>query len=88
MAPKARLTSMHATGAKRSITADFSKPEDLELIHDLVRQSDVLIENFKVGGLAKYGLDYESLKKINPKLILLLSDRFRPERAICTPCRL
>ncbi|GHB19334.1 CoA transferase [Pseudovibrio japonicus] len=54
---------------KRSITADFSKQEDLELIHDLVRQSDVLIENFKVGGLAKYGLDYESLQKINPKLI-------------------
>ncbi len=54
---------------KRSITADFSKPEDLELIHDLVRQSDILIENFKVGGLAKFGLDYESLKKINPKLI-------------------
>ncbi len=54
---------------KRSITADFSNPEDRELIRDLVRQSDVLIENFKVGGLAKYGLDYESLKKINPKLI-------------------
>ncbi|KZK86411.1 Succinyl-CoA:(R)-benzylsuccinate CoA-transferase subunit BbsF [Pseudovibrio sp. Ad46] len=54
---------------KRSITADFSKQEDLELIYDLVRQSDVLIENFKVGGLAKFGLDYDSLKKINPKLI-------------------
>ncbi|KZL21003.1 Succinyl-CoA:(R)-benzylsuccinate CoA-transferase subunit BbsF [Pseudovibrio axinellae] len=54
---------------KRSITADFSKPEDLELIYDLVRQSDVLIENFKVGGLAKFGLDYESLRKINPKLV-------------------
>ncbi|WP_109317612.1 CaiB/BaiF CoA transferase family protein [Pseudovibrio ascidiaceicola] len=54
---------------KRSIAADFSKLEDLELIYDLVRQSDVLIENFKVGGLAKFGLDYDSLKKINPKLI-------------------
>ncbi|SDQ89667.1 CaiB/BaiF CoA-transferase family protein [Pseudovibrio sp. Tun.PSC04-5.I4] len=54
---------------KRSITADFAKQEDLELIFDLVRRSDVLIENFKVGGLAKYGLDYESLQKINPKLI-------------------
>ncbi len=54
---------------KRSITADFLKQGDLELIYDLVRQSDVLIENFKVGGLAKFGLDYNSLRKINPKLI-------------------
>lgn len=54
---------------KRSITADFSNPDDLEWIYDLVRQSDVLIENFKVDGLKKFGLDYESLKEINPRLI-------------------
>lgn len=54
---------------KRSITADFRDSKGQELVRDLVRQADVLIENFKLGGLQKYGLDYESLKKINPRLI-------------------
>jgi crotonobetainyl-CoA:carnitine CoA-transferase CaiB-like acyl-CoA transferase len=54
---------------KRGITLDHSKPEGQQVIRDLVRQSDVLIENYKVGNLAKYGLDYESLKAINPRLI-------------------
>jgi crotonobetainyl-CoA:carnitine CoA-transferase CaiB-like acyl-CoA transferase len=54
---------------KRSITVDIAKPEGQALIKQMAAQSDVLVENFKVGGLAHYGLDYESLKKINPKLI-------------------
>lgn len=54
---------------KRSITLNHSKPEGQEVIRKLVETSDVLIENYKVGNLAKYGLDYESLKKINPRLI-------------------
>ena len=54
---------------KRSITIDFSKPEGASLIQDLSRQADIIVENFKVGGLKKYGLDYKSLKKVNPKLI-------------------
>ncbi|MCV0427542.1 MAG: CoA transferase, partial [Roseibium sp.] len=54
---------------KRSITADFRTAEGQDLVRHLVAEADVLIENFKVGGLAKYGLDYDSLKKINPKLI-------------------
>jgi formyl-CoA transferase len=54
---------------KRSITVDLAKPEGQALIRQLAAQSDVLVENFKVGGLAHYGLDYESLKAVNPKLI-------------------
>ncbi len=54
---------------KRGITVDMAKPEGQALIRQLAAQSDVLVENFKVGGLAHYGLDYESLKAINPRLI-------------------
>lgn len=54
---------------KRSLTCDISKPEGQEIIRRLVAQSDVLIENYKVGDLARYGLDYESLRVINPDLI-------------------
>ncbi len=54
---------------KRSIAIDFSTPEGAETVRRLVATADVLIENFKLGGLKKYGLDYESLRKINPKLI-------------------
>ena len=54
---------------KRSITIDMAKPEGQALIRQMAAQSDILVENFKVGGLAHYGLDYESLKAINPRLI-------------------
>jgi crotonobetainyl-CoA:carnitine CoA-transferase CaiB-like acyl-CoA transferase len=54
---------------KSSITVDFRTPEGQEAVRDLVRGADVLIENFKVGGLVKYGLDYASLSAINPGLI-------------------
>jgi crotonobetainyl-CoA:carnitine CoA-transferase CaiB-like acyl-CoA transferase len=54
---------------KRSLTVDFTQPEGQRLIRELAAQSDVLLENFKVGGLAAYGLDYQSLKAINPRLI-------------------
>ncbi len=54
---------------KRSITADFTTEEGRALVHRLVRDADVVVENFKVGGLAKYGLDYETLREINPRLI-------------------
>jgi len=60
----------HATNrGKRSITADLKTPEGQDLVRRLVMTADVVIENFKLGGLVKYGLDYESLRKINPKLI-------------------
>ena len=54
---------------KRSIAIDFSKPEGAETLRRLVATADVLIENFKLGGLKKYGLDYASLKAINPRLV-------------------
>ncbi|MFG1256373.1 CaiB/BaiF CoA-transferase family protein [Xanthobacter flavus] len=60
----------HSTNrGKRSVAVDFETEEGQKIIRDLARQSDVLIENFKVGGLKKYGLDYESLRKENPRLV-------------------
>jgi len=54
---------------KRAITLDMAQPEGQALIRQMATQSDILVENFKVGGLQQYGLDYESLKAINPRLI-------------------
>jgi len=54
---------------KRSITLDISTAEGQDIVCKLAAESDVLIENYKVGDLAKYGLDYESLKQIKPDLI-------------------
>jgi crotonobetainyl-CoA:carnitine CoA-transferase CaiB-like acyl-CoA transferase len=58
-----------ANRGKQSVTIDMAQPEGQEMIRALAAQSDVLVENFKLGGLAKYGLDYESLKAINPRLV-------------------
>jgi crotonobetainyl-CoA:carnitine CoA-transferase CaiB-like acyl-CoA transferase len=54
---------------KKSLALDIAKPEGQEIIRKLVAKTDILIENYKVGGLAAYGLGYEDLKKINPGLI-------------------
>jgi crotonobetainyl-CoA:carnitine CoA-transferase CaiB-like acyl-CoA transferase len=54
---------------KRSVAIDIGSPEGAALIRRFAAESDVLVENFKVGGLKKYGLDYESLKALNPALI-------------------
>lgn len=54
---------------KRSIAIDFETPDGQSIIRKLAGHADVLIENFKVGGLKKYGLDYESLKAVNPRLV-------------------
>ncbi|ARP90668.1 CoA transferase [Bordetella genomosp. 9] len=54
---------------KRSITVDYASPEGADLIRRIAAKSDILVENFKVGGLKKYGLDYESLRAVNPRLI-------------------
>ncbi len=58
-----------ANRGKRSIEADFEDEDGRRIVHKLAMRSDVLIENFKVGGLAKFGLDYKSLAAKNPRLI-------------------
>jgi len=54
---------------KKSITIDITHPDGQALIKKLAAKSDILLENYKVGGLAQYGLDYASLNTLNPKLI-------------------
>ena len=54
---------------KRSVTIDFAKSEGAELVRRLAPHCQILVENFKTGGLKKYGLDYESVAKINPAIV-------------------
>ena len=60
---------LSANRNKQSVTIDFTQPEGQRLVRELAAKSDILIENFKVGGLQAYGLDYASLKEVNPDLI-------------------
>ncbi len=54
---------------KKSIALDITHPDGQRIVRELARQSDVLVENYKVGGLAKYGLDWDSLREVNPRLV-------------------
>ena len=54
---------------KRSLTVDITHPAGQQIVRELAVQSDVVLENFKVGGLAAYGLDYASLSRLNPRLV-------------------
>lgn len=58
-----------ANRGKDSIALDFRDEGDRAKLLDLIRDADVLIENFKVGGLKKFGLDYDSVKQVNPRLV-------------------
>ena len=58
-----------ANRGKRSVAIDFSKPEGADLVRRLAASSDVVVENFKVGGLAKFGLDAATLRAANPRLV-------------------
>ncbi len=63
-------TYFHAANrGKRSIALDFENPDDLVTVRELIASADIVIENFKVGGLKKYGLDYASVCRTNPRLI-------------------
>jgi formyl-CoA transferase len=61
---------LSANRGKKSAAIDFSKPEGAALVRKLAEQSDVVVENFKVGGLKKFGLDAKSLRAVNPRLIV------------------
>ncbi len=58
-----------ANRGKTSVTCDFSDEGDLARLKELIAGADVLVENFKVGGLRKFGLDYETLSALNPRLV-------------------
>lgn len=58
-----------ANRGKKSIAVDIAHPDGAEVVRSLVKHCDVLVENFKVGGLAKYGLDYASLRAVNPRIV-------------------
>ncbi|EME71561.1 acyl-CoA transferase/carnitine dehydratase [Paramagnetospirillum caucaseum] len=60
---------LSANRGKRSVSIDFTCPEGQALVRRLAARSDVVLENFKVGGLAKYGLDYPALKAVKPDLV-------------------
>ena len=74
---------LSANRGKHSVTVDITQAEGQALVTALAQQSDVLLENFKVGGLAKYGLDYTSIKKINPKIIYCSITGFGQDGPYC-----
>ena len=66
---RSRRISAAANRGKKSITVNLSKPEGQNIVRELAGKCDVLLENYKVGDLARYGLGYDDLKKLNPRLI-------------------
>jgi crotonobetainyl-CoA:carnitine CoA-transferase CaiB-like acyl-CoA transferase len=60
---------MGSNRGKRSLTIDIASPEGAQIVRELSAQSDVFIENYKVGALKKYGLDYDSIRALNPRII-------------------
>ena len=60
---------LSANRGKQSVTVDLASPDGQEIIRQLVRDADILVENYKVGTLARYGLAYDDLRKINPRLV-------------------
>jgi len=66
--PRTRLLHLGNRG-KKSVTVNISRPEGQKLVRELAKISDVLIENYKFGDLARYGLAYGDLKTINPRLV-------------------
>jgi crotonobetainyl-CoA:carnitine CoA-transferase CaiB-like acyl-CoA transferase len=73
---------------KDSVAIDLASEEGQDLIRKLAAKADILVENFKVGDLKRRGLDYETLKAINPKLIYCSISGFGQTGPLFTPCRL
>ena len=70
---------------KRSVAVDFTQADGQRIVRGLLARADVLIENFKVGGLAKYGLDYASVAPAHPRLVYCVDHRLRTGRALRRP---
>src|SRR3981189_168402 len=71
----------HATNrGRRAVELDFETDDGKRIVRKLAARSDILIENFKVGGLAKFGLDYATLAKVNPRLVSCSVTGFGPDR--------
>ncbi len=70
---------------KKSIVLDFGKEEDLEVARELVSRADICVENFKVGGLKKFGLDYASVSAMNPGLVYLSISGFGTKQGAKLP---
>ena len=70
---------------KESVTIDLKSAAGRQILIELAAKADVLIENFKVGTLERLGLDYSSLREINPRLNLLLGHRLWPDRPLSPP---
>jgi crotonobetainyl-CoA:carnitine CoA-transferase CaiB-like acyl-CoA transferase len=70
---------------KRSIVLDYNKAEDRELAVELGRRADIALENMKPGGMKKFGLDYESLSSINPRLVYLSISGFGTKEGAWLP---
>jgi crotonobetainyl-CoA:carnitine CoA-transferase CaiB-like acyl-CoA transferase len=67
---------LSANRGKRSVAIDFSRPEGQDLVRRLATGADVLVENFKVGGLERYGLGHEAMRTLNPRLVYLSISAF------------
>lgn len=79
VAPGVSAFFLAACAGKKSLAVDFAKPAVQKLVHDLVRDADVVIENYSPGVMAKYGFDYETLKSINPRLVMCSISGFGQE---------
>ena len=70
---------------KQAIVADFADPDQLQALRELIRDADVLVENFRPGVLDKFGLDYESLQALNPRLVYCSISGFGDKRGAALP---
>ena len=77
-----------ANRGKKSVTVNIAKPEGQAIIRELAKSCDVMMENYKVGDLKRYGLDYDSIKAINPGIIYCSVTGFGQNRTLCGPRRL
>lgn len=67
---------------KRSVVLDFKDADDLAAAQELARRADILVENFKAGGLAKYGLDYDTVRETNPGIVYASVTGFGPNNPL------